>query len=198
MDININSAMYFSNGHIDKLRKKEEKINKEEYRFYKRRIFNLYKDLILKKETNKDLLDAFHSFNNKAIDFLKFKDKASVLQEEYIDLSNNKKGKHCFNTFINKPLDKVEYSNHILMKDYNVKTTKISECMPLVKKKLKDNSKIILPKKKEINLKDKKFKLSNKKNINNKYEKGKDKDRNKEIEKETTKKTDKKNKENVK
>lgn len=180
MDININSALYFSNGNVEKLKKESEKLNNKEFKFYKKRIFNLYKDLMLKKEENIDLLDAFNNFNKKAIEYLKFKDKASILQEEYEDLSNNKTGKHCFNTFTNELLDKVEYSNHILMKDYNVKTKTISDCIPLVKKKIKDEKKIILPLKKKINLKDEKFKLCNKKNINNNYEKDKDKENKKE------------------
>jgi hypothetical protein len=174
--MDINTALYFSNGNIDKLKRESEKINNKDYRFYKKRIFNLYKDLMLKKEENQDLLDVFHNFNKKAIEYLKFKDKASILQEEYEDLSNNKNGKHCFNTFKNELLDKVEYSNHILMKDYNVKTKTISDCIPLVKKKIKEEKKIILPQKKKINLKDEKFKLGNKKNINNNYEKDKDKE----------------------
>ena len=155
-DIN-NCAYFFSNGQIN-IDKKQVKIERKDFRFYKKRIFNLYKQLMTKKETDPVLLEAFNEFNKKAIEHLKFIDKSSILQEEYVDLSDNISGKHCFNTSVNKPLDKVQYSNHMLMKDYNLATKSVTEGLGVIKKKLKETKPIVLPEKKNINLKDTKFK----------------------------------------
>ena len=88
-----------------------------------------------KKETDPVLLEAFNEFNKKAIEHLKFIDKSSILQEEYVDLSIHRV--NIALTSVNKPLDKVEYSNHMLMKDYNLATKSVTESLGVVKKKLK-------------------------------------------------------------
>ena len=152
-----NSAFFFSNGHIN-IDKKQAKIERKDFRFYKKRIFKLYKDLMMKKETDPDLIEAFNEFNKKAIEHLKFIDKSSVLQEEYADFSNNTPAKHCFNTSENKLFDKVNYSNHMLMKDYNIATKSVTESLGVTRKKIKETPPPVLPKTKQINLKDKKFK----------------------------------------
>lgn len=173
-----NSAFFFSNGTHTVSKREEEKVDKNEYRFYKKRIFYLFKDVMTKRETEPEIVSAFNEFSKVAIKYLKFKDKASILQEEYKDLSNNTRGKHCFNTFTNAPLDQVQYSNHMLMRDYNVKTQSITDCLPITKKPIKKETPMPMPQKKEINIKDPKFKsvgLATKqnkrkiKNVNNKY-----------------------------
>lgn len=173
-----NCLQFFSNGtHLTK-KKEEDKKDKEEYRFYKKRIFYLFKDIMMKKEKEPDVVEAFNDFCNVAVKYLKFKDKSSVLQEEYKDLSGNRRGKHCYNTFKNEPLDQVQYSNHLLMKEHVVKTKSITDCLPIVKKTLKDETPIVIPQKKEINMRDPRFKnvginaKQNKrkiKNVNNTY-----------------------------
>jgi hypothetical protein len=186
--INMMDIYYFSNKNaLSNNKQNEIKPNNKEFKFYKKRIFQLYKDLMLKKVTDEDLLRPFHIFNQEAIKYLKFKDKSSILQEEYIDLSNNKRGTHCFNSFENKLQDKVKMNDMVLMRDYNVKTKTISECIPITKKKIKKESKMIIPQKKRINLQDSKFKHKDlkKKNVNNNYEEKKAKNNEKQNEKNT-------------
>ena len=182
MDISDDMRLFSKT--INRMITKHKKYSKKEYRFYKRRIFQLFKDIMSKKETDETMIEAYDSFVSESIKYLKFKDKASILQEEYEDLSLNAKGSHCFNTLDNSLFDSVSYSNHMLMKDYNVKTASVIDTLGVQKINKNPKKLPVLPISKHINIQDPKFKVlgvRSKKNLHNKYEDkdGEDKEENK-------------------
>lgn len=167
------SIYYFSNNLLKNNIGNERKniFSNEDYKFYKKRIFQTFKDVMLKRINDPDLVLSFEDFAYTTIKYLKFKDKSMILQEEYKDLSNNKNGVHCYNTFVNKPLDKIEQVNHLLARNLNVKTKSINECLSIKHTELKERKPMMIPKNKDLNLKDPKFKkygLKNKQKEENK------------------------------
>lgn len=174
-----NCIAYFSNGsqsikhNIE--RNKNNRGYKRDLRFYRKRIFNLYKGLMTKKIENEELRYVFEQFNKKAIEYLKFEDKAFILQEEYKDISNTETKNQSINNSISNVTDRVNISNHILIQKTNVKTKNIETLMNIKKNTIKEQENTVLPRQKIFNLTEEKFrhkgtKQNIKKNINNKYE----------------------------
>lgn len=57
--------------------------SKEDYKFYKKRLFQLFKDIINKKNNDENVMGAFHIFIHNGIEYLKFQDKSDILQQDY-------------------------------------------------------------------------------------------------------------------
>ena len=128
-----------------------KKINRKDKKFYRKRIYNLTKELLLTDEQTACLLPdvkyAFDNYIKTCIYYFKTLDNNDIIQEEYKEINNAE---------LNKLFDKdVDLDNFV------IKTiTKMPED-------------IILPKQKEINLMDPILKnkgICKKKNITNKYD----------------------------
>ena len=85
---------YFTNStYLNRFNKSQENDNlNEEIKFYKKRIFQLAKDILRKKEgINKTVEGAFLEFSRFAIQHFKFEDKKEIYQKEYDNMKNIEK-----------------------------------------------------------------------------------------------------------
>ena len=145
-------------------------INKEDIKFYRKRIFNLFKEIISNNSPSDLLPDVKYAYDNFlqcAIHYFKTIDNNDIIQSEY----NN--------------MEKLEVT---LAQDLSLNTTTNDEADKLLMRKIKTDiptldkyvkktftkkkEEIILPKQKEINLKDPNLKIKGlkKNNIDNLYE----------------------------
>tara|TARA_Y100000389_G_C17440680_1_gene508372 strand:+ start:1617 stop:2132 length:516 start_codon:yes stop_codon:yes gene_type:complete len=157
MDISFNTINYLmSNSRCKKLQEKHNCLNKEinhelrnDTKFYKKRIYQITKDLIRKKidgnTIDKNLDELFTSYLHGLIEHFKFDDKKDILQEEFKNM-NNKKVHFSFNKI--EEINADEY----IMKRSEIKSNTIEDCMNITIKK-PEKKKPILPKEKIINLK---------------------------------------------
>lgn len=135
----------------------------DEYKFYRKRIFQLVKNIMNKKCDNSEIKGSFELFIKDAIEYFKFLDKADIIQEEY-EKSLFVKDKNNFgddNTSPKTPFGLgviPEEVNNLICKEHDLKTMDIQKCL---------NVKIIYPEpketfkppiQKEYNLNDPKFK----------------------------------------
>ena len=88
LDCLLNKEMF--NKHIKNQKAKSS--NKEDRRFYKKRIYNLFKELLITKEEPEDLLPdvkyAYDNFINSSIHYFKTIDNNDLNQEEYKNLDD--------------------------------------------------------------------------------------------------------------
>ena len=87
LDCLLNKEMF--NKHVKN--QKSKLINKEERKFYKKRIYNLFKELLITKEEPEDLLPdvkyAYDNFIHSCIHYFKTIDNNDLNQEEYKNLN---------------------------------------------------------------------------------------------------------------
>lgn len=57
-----------------------------EYKFYRKRIFQLVKDIMNKKNTDTEIKKSLGHFINHAIEYIQFNDKVDIIQDEYKDI----------------------------------------------------------------------------------------------------------------
>lgn len=84
LDCLLNKEMYTD--HVQN--KKMAKVNKEERKFYKKRIFQLFKDSITGSEPEDlpmDIKYAYNNYLNACIQYFKTKDSNDVIQSEFKD-----------------------------------------------------------------------------------------------------------------
>ena len=84
LDLLLNKQMYTN--HVEN--KKKLQINKEERKLYKKRIFQLFKDIITGEEPDELPMDVKYTYNNfvnSCIHYLKTKDNHDIIQSEYKD-----------------------------------------------------------------------------------------------------------------
>ena len=181
LDCLLNKSMF--NAHVKN--KKAQSINKEERKFYKKRIYNLFKELLINKAEPEDLLPdvkyAYDNFLNASINYFKTIDNNDLLQEEYKTLDEEE----TININAIPELDDdnivgVENADKHLMR--SIKITPPSLDKYVKRKSTKPEEKLIMPKQKEINLMDPELKvkgiqsnsnnnnIQKKENITNKYD----------------------------
>lgn len=105
---------------------------KRDFKVYRKDIYALTTDLLNKKQHDSTLNHSFDAFIGDAIEYLKFKEKETQIQAEYNDLDIHAKSKHAFNTQPETLLGKIEESNMLMYKDYNIKPISLDQ---FVKKK---------------------------------------------------------------
>ena len=146
-------------------------INKKDKKFYKRRIFDLTKQLLNNEKPQQifpDVSTAFDSYAKICIEYFKILDKTDILQEDYDGLTdavnpNDSSIAENTQTEVNK----------LLMRSFNI--TEPNALEKLVKRtstKIAQKP-LIMPIQKDINLNDPILKnkgIRKKNNINNKYE----------------------------
>jgi hypothetical protein len=154
----------------------EKKItNKKDKKFYKKRIFNLVKEILITKEEPPDLFPdvkyTFDNFVDSCIQYFKSKDNNDIIQSEYKNIEEN----NIISELLESNVDDCDYiseeANKLLMR--SIKITNPSLDNFVTKKYTKPQSEVILPKQKDINLKDPDLKnkgIRKKKNIINKYD----------------------------
>ena len=171
LDCLLNKSMF--NAHVKN--KKAQSINKEERKFYKKRIYNLFKELLINKAEPEDLLPdvkyAYDNFIKASINYFKTIDNNDLLQEEYKTLDEEE----TININAIPELGDddnivgVENADKLLMR--SIKITQPSLDKYVKRKSTKPEEKLIMPKQKDINLKDPELKVkgiqSNSNNSNN-------------------------------
>jgi hypothetical protein len=164
--------------------KKSQSVNKEERKFYKKRIYNLFKEMLINKAEPDDLLPdvkySYDNFINASINYFKTIDSTDLLQEEYKTL--DEAALENINAIPELGDDiAVEEADKLMMRSIKIKTPSLDKYVK--RKSTKPEEKLILPKQKEVNLMDPELKVKGlnsssnnnnnnikKKNITNKYD----------------------------
>ena len=95
LDCLINKEVYEKMQHL----KREKNVNKKDKKFYRKRILNLTRELLLKKddnynEINPDIKIAFDNYVKTCIQYFKIIDNNDIIQEQYKDF-NLELENHC-------------------------------------------------------------------------------------------------------
>ena len=165
--------------------RKAQSVNKEDKKFYKKRIYNLFKEMLINKEEPENLLPdvkyAYDNFINASINYFKTIDNNDLLQEEYKTL--DEAALENINAIPELGDDiAVEEADKLMMRSIKIKTPSLDKYVK--RKSTKPEEKMILPKQKEVNLMDPELKVKGiqsnsnnsnninikKKNITNKYD----------------------------
>ena len=163
--------------------KKAQCVNKEDKKFYKKRIYNLFKEMLINKAEPEDLFPdvkyAYDNFINASINYFKTIDNTDLLQEEYKTL--DEAALENINAIPELGDDiAVEEADKLMMRSIKIKTPSLDKYVK--RKSTKPEEKMILPKQKEFNLMDPELKVKGlqsnnsnninikKKNITNKYD----------------------------
>jgi len=157
--------------------KKERALSKEDKRFYRKRIYSLFKEIISGKPPQDLFLDVkstYETFVTTAINYFKAIDRSDIIQSEYgesvsvEDLSNNTID--CsINCSINGTTD---YNEGLLSSLRSVKMNTPTLDKYVTKIRTKKKEELILPQQKDINLQNPEFKSKGvkKNNITSIYE----------------------------
>ena len=162
--------------------KKAQSVNKEDKKFYKKRIYNLFKEMLINKVEPEDLFPdvkyGYDNFINASINYFKTIDNTDLLQEEYKTL--DEAALENINAIPELGDDvAVEEADKLMMRSIKIKPPSLDKYVK--RKTTKPQEKMILPKQKEVNLMDPELKVKGiqsnsnnnnikKKNITNKYD----------------------------
>jgi len=153
MATNKIDLMYFTNNSArrmmdekEKEKKKQNKIDKKDVKFYRKRILQLTKDLLRGGKSSNIINESFNAFVETAIKSFKFQDEAEILQKEFEDLEEKKKASKGKKEFVSLESDK------LMMKDLKNKKNDTIKNFAVVKTK-KKKEKIKTPTQKKIDLK---------------------------------------------
>lgn len=140
--------------------KKSQAVNKEDKKFYKKRIYNLFKEILINKSEPEDLLPdvkySYDNFINASINYFKTIDNNDLLQEEYKTL--DEAGLENINAIPELGDDiAVEEADKLMMRSIKIKTPSLDKYVK--RKNTKPEEKLILPKQKEVNLMDPELKV---------------------------------------
>jgi len=154
--------------------KSSTKNNAKDKKFYRKRIYYLTKELLLSKEEPQNLFpDVKHSFDNFVnccIQYFKTIDNNDIIQADYQNIEN------YFNLGNSVPelniddIQNQEEADKLLMRSINMLNPTLDN---FVKKKYTKTPELILPKQRDVDLKDPILKnkgICKKKNITNKYD----------------------------
>ena len=130
----------------------DEIVDKRDVSFYRKRIFQLCKDLLRHNETNPNIKETFDQFCLTAIDHFKMMDRSEILQNEYKNLDTD----IPVSSF--KPED-IPDPNEFMFKKIEQRDDKIDRFV--IKHITKKEPEIHLPKQKKYNLKDVKYQEKN-------------------------------------
>lgn len=120
---------------------------KEDKDFYRKRIFKLFKDMLNDNFENENLKEDYEVYISSLINYLKEVDTKDLLQEYYMDLSLNK--------INNKKLEnKTLGENNMIIFNKEKIVEKHVKMDKFVINREKEKREYLLPKTKDINLKD--------------------------------------------
>ena len=152
-----------------------KKVNSVDRKFYKKRIYDLTKQLLNNEPISEnifpDVTNGFQYYIKACIDYFKTLDKTDILQEDYQTIDNSIK--IDINNEINvENISNTQEANQLMMR--SIKIQEPNSLEKLVKRtSTKYVKQMVLPREKDINLKDPILKnkgIREKKNITNKYE----------------------------
>ncbi len=135
------------------MKQREMQINKEEFNFYKQRIYDLFKDLInesISSDIPPDLKYAFDTFIKTSIDYFKLVDNNDLLQVNFNDIDapletcSEQTEDDSINIVSNNEADK------LLMRYVKMDVPTLDKYVKRTYVKKKDN--IILPKSREVDI----------------------------------------------
>jgi hypothetical protein len=152
-----------------------KKINRQDKQFYRKRIVNLTKELLLNDEYDifKDVKYAFEIYVNNCIDYFKTLDKSDILQDDYKNINDNCLGDTNDTLLSSDPIlitETTENINKIIMKKIKIDANTLDSFITKNVSSSKDET--FIPSQKEINLKDPTLRIKGihkKKNIYNNY-----------------------------
>ena len=160
LDCLINREIYSKMQNTNNIK---NNVNKKDKKFYRKRILNLTKDLLLKKnipydEINPDIKNSFDNFMKTCIHYFKIVDTNDIIQEQYKELNTlteaiepSENNNLNIEETDNKSSTINEKDNRLFMRSIKIK----NGLEDFVKRKsTKKADEIILPKIKEINLED--------------------------------------------
>ena len=129
---------------LQKLHKNNNKlqIDQNDVTFYKKRIFQMAKNILLKKKTDIKVKNAFDSFCKVCIEHFKFIDKSEIIQTDYSHIKTKQK--------IPPKNINLHTTNEIIMRKKKVRSPKITDHIKIKRKNNK--KKTIMPKKRSFNL----------------------------------------------
>jgi hypothetical protein len=147
----------------------KNKENKEEIKFYKKRIYNLFKEIITGNspiDLLPDVKYAYSNFLTESIRYFKTVDNNDIIQSEYKDMEFPPEIRCDVNDVSGNVVD----ADKLLMRSIKIDVPTLDKYVTRISTKKKE--KIILPKQKDINLNDPEFKNKGlkKNNITNIYE----------------------------
>jgi hypothetical protein len=135
-------------------KKQSKKENKEEIKFYRKRTYNLFKEIIngnTPEDLHPDVKFAYDNFVNSTINYFKTKDRNDIIQTEYKDFVETHNENDVIdisaNLCCNIDADK------LLMRSIKINTSTLDKYVLKSNEKNKKNE-IIMPQQKEINLND--------------------------------------------
>lgn len=148
-------------------------VNKKDKKFYRKRVFNLTKELLSNEEPSDllpDVKKAFDNFTNHCINYFKTIDCSDILQEDYKDISMN----HLlYNAGDLKESAQIQDdANKLMMRSINIQPCTLDKFITRTVKK----EQTIMPQQKDVDLSNPELKLKGvkkKKNITNIYEENK-------------------------
>jgi len=149
LDCFLNKELY--DKHVKN--KKNVQQNKEECKFYKKRIYNLFKNIINHNDPEDlppDVKYAYSNFLNACIHYFKSKDNNDIIQSEYKDLIIDENGAN--DSLLTKQSENTSEADKLLMRTIKITDSTLDKYVKI--KYTKNQEPIILPKKKEINLED--------------------------------------------
>ena len=149
--------------------KQSKKENKEEIKFYKKRVYNLFKEIMTGNSPHDLLPDvkyAYSNFLNASISYLKTIDNNDIIQSEYKDMEFPPET-GCNDKDIS---GNVVEADKLLMRSIKMDVPTLDKYVTRTRTKKKEE--IIIPKQKDINLNDPELKNKGlkKNNITNIYE----------------------------
>ena len=176
-----------------------KKVDKKDKKFYRKRIYDLTKNLLITKEKEQnhelfpDVKYAFDNYVKACIHYFKVIDRNDILQEDYKEYQEYEDINKLLNMngsdeIVAEETSSKEQADKIMMRSINITNNSLDHFVK-IKNVKKEN--IILPKQKEVNLKDPILKnkgIKKKKNIPNNYEEksnNKEKETFKEVKNET-------------
>ena len=149
MDLSQNTQvdlLYLTNPNFKiKYNKKQESfLNEEDVKFYRKRILQTTKDYLRGSRLTEEINNVFEEYANMLIQHYKFIDKKEMIQEDYKNLPKKKERK--LKNF------KLKQENELMMKKTEIEKKTIKDFIPIVVKERK-KKKMIIPKKKNFDLK---------------------------------------------
>ena len=145
--------LYLTNpNHKLKYNIKSESVNKDDIKFYRKRILMTTKEYLREKTINEGIDNAFYNYASELIKYYKFIDKKDIIQKEYNNVKVRTK------TLTKKELEnfKVMEKNKLMMKRKEDTKKTIKDFIPIVVKE-KKKKKMIIPKQKNFNIKTNEF-----------------------------------------
>jgi len=152
------------------MKQREKQINKEEFNFYKKRIYSLFKEMINNKhpeDLQPDVKYAYDTFIKASIHYFKIADNNDLLQEEYKDVDILL---HISSDLDTTNSDCVDDADKLLMRSVKMDIPTLDKYV--IRTTVKKEENIILPKSREVDIMipELKNKGLKKNNINNLYE----------------------------